>query len=335
VVALSISVEGMFGLTWPLWRRLVAECEQLGFHGLFRSDHFTLPLPVDLDSLELLVSLTYLADHTSRVHFGSLVAPLSFRDPVLLARQALALDDLSGGRMVLGLGAGWMEREHEMFGYDLGDVPTRSARLGEGLELITRLLRSDDPVSYHGRFYQLQEAVLLPRPQRHGGPPVMVGGAGPRRTLPLVARHADIWNGQHMTPAEFRERSALLDDLIRAEERHPKDVRRTMTFIAICGRDEAEFARRLSWIRRLVPIWGQASLDDLMAFFQQELKAFVGTPHELIEYIQDFAAAGVDEIMLQWTGMDDIEGLTVLAEQVLPACPAILPGGLPDPPSSR
>jgi alkanesulfonate monooxygenase SsuD/methylene tetrahydromethanopterin reductase-like flavin-dependent oxidoreductase (luciferase family) len=80
VVALSLSVEGMFGLTWPLWKRLVAECEQLGFHGVFRSDHFTLPLSVNLDSLELLVSLTYLADHTHRVHFGSLVAPLSFRD---------------------------------------------------------------------------------------------------------------------------------------------------------------------------------------------------------------------------------------------------------------
>src|SRR4051794_23616388 len=77
----------MFGLTWPLWKRLVAECEQLGFRGVFRSDHFTLPLPVDLDSLESLVSLTYLADHTNRVHFGPLVAPLSFRDPVMLARQ--------------------------------------------------------------------------------------------------------------------------------------------------------------------------------------------------------------------------------------------------------
>src|SRR3954453_16809834 len=217
MVALSISVEGMFGLTWPRWKRLVAECERLGFDGVFRSDHFTLPLPVDLDSLELIVSLTDLANHTSRVHFGSLVAPLSFRDPVLLARQALALDDLSGGRMVLGVGSGWMEREHDMFGYNLGDIPTRSARLAEGLEVITRLLRSDVPVSFNGQFYHLRDAVLLPRPRRRGGPTVMVGGSGPLRTLPLAARYADIWNGQRLTPREFREHSALLDNMIREE----------------------------------------------------------------------------------------------------------------------
>src|SRR6266568_3069844 len=118
-VTLAISVEAMMGLTWPLWKRLVAEVEQLSFAGLFRSDHFTLPLPVDPDALELIVTLSYLADHTQRVHFGPLVAPLSFRDPVMLTRQATALDDLSGGRMILGVGAGWMEREHAMFGYDL------------------------------------------------------------------------------------------------------------------------------------------------------------------------------------------------------------------------
>ena len=132
MVALSISVEGMAGLIWEHWGRLTAAVEQLGFVGLFRSDHFTLPMPVDLDSLELIVSLTYAAEHTTRVHLGSLVAPLSFRDPVMLARQAAAIDDLSGGRMVLGVGAGWMEREHEMFGYRLGDGPTRFARVRRG-----------------------------------------------------------------------------------------------------------------------------------------------------------------------------------------------------------
>jgi alkanesulfonate monooxygenase SsuD/methylene tetrahydromethanopterin reductase-like flavin-dependent oxidoreductase (luciferase family) len=319
MVALSISVEGMFGLTWPRWKRLVAECEQLGFDGVFRSDHFTLPMPVDPDSLELIVSLTYLADHASRVHFGSLVAPLSFRDPVMLARQALALDDLSGGRMVLGVGSGWMEREHEMFGYDLGDIPTRSARLAEGLEVITRLLRSDLPVSFSGQFYHLRDAVLMPRPRRRGGPPVMVGGSGPLRTLPLAARYADIWNGQRMTPPEFRERSALLDTLIRKEGRRPEDVRRTMTFLAICWRDEAELERRLNGMRGDVPMWGSVPTDDLIANFQRTLKAFAGTPDELVSYVREFAAAGADEIMLQWFSMDDVEGLEVLAQHVLPA----------------
>src|SRR5438552_17648335 len=159
MVAISIMIEGQNGLTWPHWKRLVAEVERLGFAGLFRSDHFTNAGPPDKDSLEMVVSLTYLADHTQRIHFGPMVAPLSIRNPTLLARQAAALDDLSGGRMILGLGAGWQEREHTLFGHELGDVPTRMARLEEGLEVITRLLRSDEPVTYEGQFYQLRGAI--------------------------------------------------------------------------------------------------------------------------------------------------------------------------------
>ena len=127
MVALSISLEGWFGLTWSHWKRLVTEVEPLGFTGLFLSDHFLLQEPPAQPSLELVVALSYLADHTQRIQFGSMVAPLSVRDPVMLARQAAALDDLSGGRMILGVGAGWNEAEHAMFGYELGDMTTRMA----------------------------------------------------------------------------------------------------------------------------------------------------------------------------------------------------------------
>src|SRR5687768_4338896 len=129
MVALSITVEAEAGLTWPLWKRWVAEVERLGFAGLYCSDHFTMAPPPARDAPELVTALAYLADHTERVRFGPLVAPLSFRDPVMLARQAASLDDLGNGRMILGVGAGWLESEHAMFGYDLGDVRTRMDRL--------------------------------------------------------------------------------------------------------------------------------------------------------------------------------------------------------------
>ena len=199
MVQLSISVEGLMGLTWPDWTRLVQVVEDLGFTGLYLSDHFNMPVPPDNPSLELVVALTYLADHSERVRFGPMVAPVSFRDPIMLARQAAALDDLSEGRMVLGVGAGHFEREHTMFGYELGDMATRFDRLAEGLEVITRLLRSAEPVSFEGTFYRLHEAVL-PGPRRLHGPPVMIGGSGPRRTLPLVARFADVWNAAGVSP---------------------------------------------------------------------------------------------------------------------------------------
>src|SRR5438477_9775322 len=245
MVAISIMIEGQNGLTWPHWKRLVSEVEELGFAGLFRSDHFTNAGPPDKDSLEMIVSLAYLADHTKHIHFGPLVSPISFRNPTLLARQAAALDDLSNGRMILGLGAGWQDREHRLFGHDLGDIPTRMSRFEEGLEVNTRLLSSDEPVTYQGKFFQLQEALLLPRPQRPRGPEIMIGGNGPKRTLPLVVRYADIWNAVFVGPDEFSQRSTMLDDLLRAAGRKPGDVRRTVMTGIFFGRNMDALDRKL------------------------------------------------------------------------------------------
>ena len=258
---ISIQIEGQDGLTWSHWKRVVSEVENLGYAGLFRSDHF----PDDKSALELIVSLTYLADHTQRIRFGSLVAPFSFRDPVMLARQAAALDDLSGGRLVLGLGAGWEEKEHRVWGYPLGDVNTRSARFEEGLEVVTQLLRSDEPVTYEGQFYQLQEARLLPRPQRTSGPSILIGGNGVRRTLPLVARYADIWNVFHLTPDIFRQRSEALDNLLAKEGRQPSEVRRTMMVMLFCGRDEKELKQRANFAYRdWIPDLVDQPFDNLL-----------------------------------------------------------------------
>lgn len=312
----SIMIEGQNGLTWPLWKQLVHEVETLGFAGLFRSDHFTNARPPDKDSLEMIVSLTYLADHTERIHFGPLVAPFSFRNPMLLARQAAAIDDLSNGRMILGLGAGWQEREHRLFGFELGDIPTRSSRFAEGLEVTSRLLKSAEPVSYEGQFYQLREATLLPRPQRSGGPRILIGGNGPKRTLPLAARYATIWNAVMIPPEEFRQRSALLDTLLVAVGRQPGDVQRTMMHPINFGRDKAELERRLRW-RANNPELANLSLDEAVDHLVQQHE-IVGTPDMVVEQIQTYAAAGVEELMLQWLDINDVDGLRALAKSVLP-----------------
>lgn len=314
MIAISLMIEGQNGLNWPRWKRLVAEAEQLGFAGLFRSDHFTNGQGPLLDSLESIVSLTYLADHTQRIHFGPLVAPVSFRDPTILARQATALDDLSGGRMILGVGAGWQEREHRMFGHELGDVPTRMARLEEGLEALTRLLRSDEPVTYEGRFFQLEDALILPRPQRAGGPPILIGGTGEKRTLPLVARYADIWNALMVSPDEFRALSNRLDELLHAEGRPTSAVRRTLMTNLTFASDRESLARRL----HLADAGGN-SLEAAVANIHTTRKNIVGTPEMVREQIAAYAAAGVDEIMMQWLDLDDIDGLRAFADTVLPS----------------
>jgi len=316
---LSISIQGLCGLTWPTWKRLVQAVEPLGFAGLFCTDHFALPEAATVDSLELIVALTYLADHTQRIHFGPLVAPFSFRDPVMLARQAAVLDDLSGARMCLGVGAGWMEYEHSMFGYNLGNMATGMARFAEGLEVITRLLQSTEPVSYTGQFYQLRAATLHPRPQRAGGIPILVGGKGPRRSLPLVARYANIWNATRLTPDEFRARSAQLDELAHAVGRAPSAIKRTAMIPVMCGRNTAELEQRAQGIRQLFPDLGALPFDALLDALRDMFGAMiVDTPEGVIHRIRAYADAGVEELIIQWFGVEDLEGLQILAEQVLP-----------------
>lgn len=321
MTAISIMIEGQDGLTWPRWKRLAEQVEGLGYAGLFRSDHFTNAEGPDKESLELVVSLAYLANSTERIHFGSLVAPFSFRDPMMLARQAAAIDDLSAGRLILGLGAGWNAREHTLFGYQLGDVPARMARMQEGMEVVTQLLRSDEPVTYEGRFYQLRGATLLPRPARPGGPRIMIGGNGPKRTLPMVARYADVWNGVFLAPEDFRARSAALDELLVAAGRQPGDVRRTLMTGIFFGRDLAALDRQLESERRFRPELAGAPRDELIARMRQR-NVIVGTPEMVTEQIAAYVRAGAEELMLQWLDQDDVEGLQDLAEVVRGLWPA-------------
>ena len=180
MIEVAIQVEGQFGLTWPRWQRIARAVEDLGFVGLYRSDHYTDADPPDMDCLELWVSLTWLASHTENIKFGPMVSPVSFRQPTMTARMAAAVDDLGNGRLTLGLGAGWQVREHHNFGWDLLDLEGRFARWEEALQIISHLLQKDEPLDFNGAYYQLHEAVVLPQTQCPGGPPILIGGNGPR-----------------------------------------------------------------------------------------------------------------------------------------------------------
>lgn len=306
MIEVALMIEGQNGLTWPRWQRLARAAEELGFAGLYRSDHYTNAGPPDKESLELWVSLTWLASHTSRIEFGPIVSPVSFREPTMTARTAAAVDDLSGGRLQLGLGAGWQEREHRNFGFDLLETGPRMDRFAEGLEVITRLLRSNEPVSFQGRYYRLADAILLPRPQRPGGPPIVIGGNGPRRTLPLAARFADEWNAVFVPPARFAELSAQLDALVVAAGRNPGDVRRTLMTGSFYGRDAAEVASLLA----------ASNTDREQAM---ERGVLVGTADEVAAQLRAFGEAGVQRIIVQWLDLDGLERLEQFAAHVLPA----------------
>lgn len=296
-------IEGQNGLTWSRWQRIASAVEGLGFAGLYRSDHFTNASSPDLDSLELWTSLTWLASHTQRIAFGPLVTPASFRHPVMTARMGIAVDDLSGGRFTLGVGAGWQAREHSNYGFDLLDMRGRFTRFAESLEVITRLLRSDGPVSFDGSHYRLREAVLLPKPNRPGGPPLLIGGNGIRRTLPLAARYADEWNAVFVPAAKFATLSARLDALLARQGRRRADVRRSLMTGLVFGRDDAELQRNLRG-RSEETLRGQGVV--------------IGTPGVIVDAVGRLAESGVQRVMLQWLELDDLNGLEALARAVTP-----------------
>jgi F420-dependent oxidoreductase-like protein len=309
MIEVAIMIEGQNGLTWPRWQRIVRTVEDAGYVGLYRSDHYTNANPPDIESLELWVSLTWLADHTTRIAFGPLVSPVSFRQPTMTARMAAAVDDLSGGRLVLGLGAGWQEREHTNYGWDLLDVPQRFDRFEEGLHIISTLLQHEAPLTFTGRYYRVRDAVLLPRPARPGGPPILIGGNGPARTLPLVVRFATEWNAVYLPPERVQELNAHLDGLLDAQGRKRESVRRSMMAGCIFGRDTADLKRKLET---------HPSSARQPDFDPKPRGIVVGTPGEVVDHLGRLAEAGVQRVMLQWLDLDDIDGLESLAATVLP-----------------
>jgi F420-dependent oxidoreductase-like protein len=305
---IAIMIEGQNGLNWPRWQRLAAAVEDLGFAGLYRSDHFTNNTPPDLDSLELWISLAWLASHTRRIEFGPLVSPVSFRHPAHTARMAAAVDDLSGGRLTLGMGAGWQEREHAKFGFDLLAVPERFARFEEGLQVVISLLEREEPVDFQGQYYRLREAILLPRPQRPGGPPILIGGNGEKRTLPLAAHYASEWNAVYLTPERFVRLNARLDELLAERGRQPGEVRRSMMTGIVFGVDDEQVNRKV-----MARTGGKRTAADL-----RQNGAVVGAAAQVVDQLGKLAEAGVQRVMLQWLDLDDLDGIEALARGGLP-----------------
>lgn len=305
VTQIGLMIEGQDGLNWTRWRRLLDAAEELGFAFVFRSDHFTNSAPPDKDSLELWASLTYAAGHTRRIEFGPLVSPVTFRHPSITARTAAAVDDLSGGRLVLGIGAGWQDREHQAFGVPFPPVKTRFEMLDEYLQVVTLLLRSDEPVTYRGQYYSLDGAILLPRPYRQDGPRILVGGNGPKRTLPLAARYADEWNAVFAGPTELKRLEAQFDELLDAVGRPRGAVHRSAMVGTFLARSKGELEVRLESRGR--------SLQDSL-----EAGIVMGTPDMWAEQLQQYVNAGAERIMLQWLDQDDIAGIGMVAREVLP-----------------
>jgi alkanesulfonate monooxygenase SsuD/methylene tetrahydromethanopterin reductase-like flavin-dependent oxidoreductase (luciferase family) len=307
----GIMIEGQEGLTWERWLALVHAAEDLGYESLCRSDHLTgLAGESRRPSLDTWTSLTVLATRSRRIRFGPMVSPLTFYHPALLAKMASALDTLSQGRLDLGIGAGWNEHEHAMFGIAMPPLRERLDRLECGARHI-RALGAGQPVTLDQPYYPLRKAESYPLPS-HGRLRLVVGGRGEKRTLRIVAEFADEWNATRLDVPGFAHKRQVLAEHCRAFNRDPEAIARSLMVPVAIGRDRAEVARRIAAARASFP----ALPADEAAWRAASFLA--GSAEDILAALAEWEAAGLQRVLLQTLDQEDIAGLELFARTVLP-----------------
>jgi F420-dependent oxidoreductase-like protein len=294
-----LMIEGQEGVTWDQWRALAATAERAGFEALFRSDHYaSLDGRARGGALDAWTTLSALAAVTETIRLGTLVSPATFRHPSVLARQVVTADHVSGGRVELGLGAGWHEREHAAHGFPFESTRERFDRLAEQLEIVHRSWH-EAPFDFAGRFYALDGADPQPKPVQRPHPPLLMGGGAGPRAAALAARWADEYNTVSATAQECRERRQRIAAACEKVGREPIPFS-LMTGFAIDG----DHAARLAEWRGDEPApagW------------------LTGTPAEVVERLHGLEAAGVERVMLQHLRHDDLETVELIGREVIPA----------------
>jgi F420-dependent oxidoreductase-like protein len=308
VVRLALMIEGQEGVTWDDWLALADACEEHGVEALFRSDHYISGSDETRPALDAWTTIGGLAARTTKLQLGTLVSPATFRHPSVLAKAAATADEISGGRVTLGLGAGWMEREHEAYGFEFATARERVARFGEQLEIVHRLLRTDS-VDFDGSYYRLHGAPGLRRPQL----PLLVGGSAKPGTAEPAARLADEYNTFFANDDELRERKRLLDEACERAGRDPATLRRSLMAPLVVGRDERELqdsARRIGARFGRDP---QAVLDRYGEFGP------VGTVEQVIERLKEIEELGYERVMLQHLAHQDLDTVALIGRELAPA----------------
>src|SRR3984957_19010727 len=304
---LRIFVEPQQGATYEQLLAVVQAPEAGGFDAFFRSDHYLsmggdgLPGPTDA-----WVTLAALARETSRIRLGTLVSSATFRWPGVLAITVAQVDEMSGGRIELGLGTGWYDGEHTAYGIPFPPLGERFERLEEQLAILTGMWATPlgETFSYGGTHYQLADSPALPKPFQHPHPPLILGGAGAKRTPRLAAAYADEFNVPFHGVADTQAQFTRVREACVQRERDPASLAFSAAQVVCCGTDEAEIAARARAIGREV--------DELRT------NGAAGTPDEVTARLRQLEEAGAGTVYLQVLDLSDLDHLALLSEQVLP-----------------
>jgi alkanesulfonate monooxygenase SsuD/methylene tetrahydromethanopterin reductase-like flavin-dependent oxidoreductase (luciferase family) len=301
-------IEGQEGVTWDDWVALADACETHGVEALFRSDHYVSGVDEGRPALDAWTTIAGLAARTTKLQLGTLVSPVTFRHPAVLARAAATADAISGGRVTLGIGAGWMEREHRAYGFAFETARDRVARLAEQLEVVYRLLR-EDGVDFAGKDYRLEHAPGLRLPKL----PLLVGGSAKPGTTGPAVRFADEYNTFFATVEEVRERKSRLDEACERAGRDPATLRYSLMAPLVVGEDDAAVREAA---RRVGARFGREP-DEVLERYGD--RGPVGTVDRVTERLREIEAIGYERVMLQHLAHDDLETVALIGRELVPA----------------
>jgi F420-dependent oxidoreductase-like protein len=308
---LCLMIEGQEGVSWEQWLALARACEEHSVPALFRSDHY-----MNLDgqhpereSLDAWGTLNALAAVTSKLRLGTLVSPATFRHPSNLAKLAATADEISGGRVELGLGAGWHDREHEAYGFEFRSARSRMDVLAEQLQIVLGSW-TETPFSFAGQHYRLESLDAQPKPVQQPHPPLIVGGNAGSRSASLAARFADEYNTVFPTVEDVRTRRHRIVEACEKAARAPMPFSVMTGFVV--GGDHSEFEDRA---RRVTERIG----GDASAFLEDPPEAWItGTVEEALEQLQTLKDAGVSRVMCQLLLHDDLDAVALIGSQLAP-----------------
>jgi alkanesulfonate monooxygenase SsuD/methylene tetrahydromethanopterin reductase-like flavin-dependent oxidoreductase (luciferase family) len=301
-------IEGQEGVTWDDWVALAETCEANGVEAMFRSDHYLSGTDEQRHVLDAWATIAGLAARTTTLQLGTLVSPVTFRNPSVLARNAATADEISGGRVTLGLGAGWMEREHEAYGFEFATARERVAHFAEEIEVVHGLLRRER-VSYEGAYYRLKDAPGLDRPNL----PILVGGsAKPGTTTPAV-RFADEYNTFFVTMDELRKRKRALDEACEQAGRDPATLRYSLMAPCVIGEDEAAVDASAEQIGRRFGREPDAVLERYGDYGP------VGTIDRVVARLREIEELGFERVMLQHLAHEDLHTVELIGRELAPA----------------
>ena len=298
------------GLDFAALSERAQVCEQAGYHSLWLADHMWARGMPDVDYLESWTALTALAMRTTHLRLGTLVLCNSYRNPALVAKMAATFDRISGGRLELGIGAGWMDEEYRGYGYHFPTARVRIEQLEEGLEVMRRLF-SEARSTFQGKYYALDDAPNNPKALQAPAPPITIGGAGERLLLKVVAKYADRWNCPMNAAHDLPHKLEVLRSHCAEVGRDPDDITVSEQVIVVVGADDNDFKNR--WAMAKQQLGGFADLDAV---------AVRGTPDAVIDGLREKAARGVRLFTIMFGDLAPTETLRLFGERVLPALAA-------------